>query len=299
MPTATPIPLSPDVIEYVRGVFFDVNERVTARLDRMPTVHEETLDFAFVDAVAEAQGPHLLPSGTLVDIDVHFVGGGRHWDRWEVADIGFIVTFRLDNTLLRTKVVLLQSKRLYPRESEFIEDEGITRPGGFGSLMRPSLSASLGSRTFRFDEACRYKALQVGDTQWQAISHYEKEYNLPVHYLLYHPHSIPTQASIPVAIPMERPIAPPDVGARVLSGEALRLLTREFARNYAPSYGELQDGRGQVGYRLPEFVVDRVLSCLDGYVVDDATDNEGLRRVFNQRGAPIAAAVRMDINLPG
>lgn len=298
MPTATPIPLTLDVIEYVRGVFYDVNEHVTARLDRMPTVHEETLDFAFVDAVAEAQGPHLLPSGTLVDIDVHFVGGGRHWDRWEVADIGFIVTFRRNNNLLRTKVVLLQSKRLYPRESEFTEDEGITRPGGFGSLMRPSLPATLGPRTFRFDETCRYKALQVGDTQWQAISHYEKEYGLPVHYMLYHPHSIPTQASIPVAVPMERPIGPSDVGTRVLSGKTLRLLTCDFSRNYAPAYSELQDERGEVGHRLPEFVVDRVLACLEGYVVDDGTDNVGLRRVFSERGAPIAAAVRLDINLP-
>ncbi|MFD5700283.1 hypothetical protein [Streptomyces lasiicapitis] len=294
-----PIPLSQDVVDYVREIFDDVNECVTARINRMPTVHEETLDFAFVDAVAQAQGPHLTPSGTIVDIDVHFLGGGRHWARWEVADIGFIVTFRRASTLIRTKVVLLQSKRLYPRESEFTEGEGMTRLGGFGSLMRPSLSAALGPRTFRFDETCRYKALQVGDEQWQAISKYEDQYGLPVHYMFYHPHSLPTKVSIPVVVPIATPPTSATIGTRVISSQSVRAMTSQFSRNYAPAFGELQDESGEVGIRLPRFVVDRVLSCFDGYVVDDGIENEGLQRVFNQRSAPIAAAVRLDINLAG
>ncbi|MFC8718047.1 hypothetical protein [Kitasatospora sp. NPDC057198] len=262
-------------------------------------MHEEALDLAFVDAVAEAQGPHLTTSGTIVDIDIHFVGGGGHWEqRWEVADIGFIVNFRRSGTLLRTKVVLLQSKRLYPREAEFTEYKGVVRPGGFGSLMQPSLPATLGPRTFRFDESCHYKALQVGDRQWQSISQYENSYGLPVHYMLYHPHSMPTEASIPVVVPLGAPSGPAKVGVRVLPAGCLRNLTSDFARNRAPSYRDLQNEYGEVGIRLPQFVVDRVLSCFEGYVVDDGDENEGLRRVFNLRSAPIAAAVRIDINIP-
>jgi hypothetical protein len=295
----SPIPLSTDVRAYIYSTFDQVNERVTRKIDRMPTVHEENLDFAFVEAVAEAQGPHLSPCGTVVDIDVHFVGGGVHWERWEIADIGFIVTFRRAGTLLRTKVVLLQSKRLYPRESEFSEDQGMTRYGGFGSLMKASLPATLGSRTFRFDDTCRYKALQVGDNQWQSILSYEGEYGLPVHYMLYHPREIPAAVNIPVIIPVEPPPGPARLGARVISAASVRSRTSEFPRNYAPAYSDLTDELDEVGLRLPDFVVDRVLACHEGYVVDDeGVENEGLQRVFNQRSAPIAAAVRIDINLP-
>jgi hypothetical protein len=110
------IPVPVDIVDYVRHTFQTANSHVAARLDRMPTVHEETLDFALIDSLAVASGPHLVPSGVVVDLDVHFVGGGQHWQRWEVADIGLIINFRLAGALLRTKIVLLQSKRMYPRE---------------------------------------------------------------------------------------------------------------------------------------------------------------------------------------
>lgn len=293
-----PIPLPLDAVEYIRQIFSDVDEHVTSRLDRMPTVHEESLDFAFIDAVAVAQGPHQTPTGTIVDIDVHFVGGGWHMKRWEVADIGFIVTFRRANELLRTKVVLLQSKRLYPREAEFVEDAGITRQGGLGSLMNPSLPATIGVRTFRFDESCRYKALQVGDGQWQAILQYEKEFKLPVHYMLYHPSGMPCTVNIPVNLPFTAPAPPVVVGTRILAGGHTRTLCEGFPKNYAPSYTDLSDGSGVVGAALPEFVVSGILSCTEGYIVDKSPDqDEGLQRVFYQRNAPIAAAIRLDINL--
>jgi hypothetical protein len=293
-----PIPLAPDVVSYLREVFDLANERVTARLDRMPTTHEETLDFALIDALAEARGPHLAMSGTVVDIDAHFLGGGRHWDRWEIADLGLIVNFRQAGTLLRTKVVLLQSKRLYPREAEFTEDLGLTRPGGFGSLMQQSLPATIGPRVFRFDHSCRYRALQVGDGQWQAIAKYESEFGLPVHYMLYHPRAIPSEATIPVVLPIVPNSDPLIVGVRVISATSMRSLTETFPRNYAPSFGELQGDSTQPGMRLPDFVIGEVLACREGYVADDGIQNPGLQRVFNQRNAPIAAAVRIDINLP-
>jgi hypothetical protein len=298
MTTVVPIPLAPDVVAYIRAVFDLANERVTARLDRMPTTHEETLDFAVIDALAEARGPHLAPSGTVVDIDAHFVGGGWHWNRWEIADLGLIVNFRRADTLLRTKVVLLQSKRLYPREAEFTEDLGLTRPGGFGSLMQQSLPATIGPRVFRFDTTCRYRALQVGDDQWQAIAKYESEFGLPVHYMLYHPRSIPSEAAIPVVLPVAPSGDPIVVGIRVLSAAFMRSLTGTFSRNYAPAFGELCSDQVQPGTRLPDFMVDEVLTCREGYVADDGIQNPGLQRVFNQRTAPIAAAIRIDINLP-
>jgi hypothetical protein len=292
------IELEPQVLEYIREVLDQANARVTSRLDRMPTTHEESLDFALIDALSEAHGPHITTQGTVVDIDAHFVGGGWHWERWEIADIGLIVTFRRAGSLLRTKVVLLQSKRLYPREAEFTEDLGLTRPGGFGSLMIPSLPATLGERTFRFDGSCRYKALQVGDDQWQAIARYESQYGLPVHYLLYHPRSVPAESTIPVTVPLVQQQDAISVGARALPASTMQALTTSFPRNYAPAYDEIRDGSAAPGAGLPDFMIDEVLACRAGYVVEDGIENPGLQRVFNQRAAPIAAAVRIDINLP-
>lgn len=140
------LPIPQDALRYVHDTFAVANRYVSSRLDRMPTLHEEALDFAFIDALSEAAGPHVVPSGVVVDFEVHFVGGGTHWERWEVADPGVIVNFRLAGRIIRTKIILLQSKRIYPRESEFTEDRGLARIGGFGSLMtrRLCLASSRG-----------------------------------------------------------------------------------------------------------------------------------------------------------
>jgi hypothetical protein len=299
MVAVSPIPLAADVVSYLREVFDIANRRVTARLDRMPTTHEETLDFALIDALAEARGPHQTSSGTVVDVDAHFVGSGRHWDRWEVADLGVIINFRRVNVLLRTKVVLLQSKRLYPREAEFTEDLGLVRPGGFGSLMVQSLPATLGQHLFRFDETCRYRALQVGDDQWQVIAKYESEFGLPVHYLLYHPNAVPSEARIPVTVPFVPTAGPIAVGIRVISASAVRTMTQAFSRNYAPAFGELRGDLDRPGMGLPDFMIDEVLGCREGYMADEGIQNAGLQAVFNRRTGPIAAAIRIDINIPG
>jgi hypothetical protein len=288
-----------DVVEYIRDTFDLADRRVTRKLDRMPTSHEEWLDFSLLEAISEANGPHITQSGVIVDIAAHFVGGGTHWKRWEIADLGFIINFRRSWELIRTKVVLLQSKRLYPRESEFIEDVGVTVVGGFGALMQPSSLAAAGSRCFSFDEDCRYKALQVGDRQWQSMAGYEESYKIPLHYLLYHPHAIPsTGAAIPVCLPVVSREAKPEIGSRVLRASIMHELAGAFPKNYAPSYAEVRGDASSLGASLPDFFADEVLKCREGYVVDDGLNNEGLIRVFSQRGAPIAAAIRVDINLP-
>lgn len=292
------VPIPGDVLTYVEDAFTQANERVARQLDAMPTLHEEHLDFSFIGALSERSGPRLLPSGVIVDFDVHFVGGGGHWARWEVADLGVIVNFRLQGVLFRTKVILLQSKRLYPVESEFVEDAGLSRSGGFGSLMAQPRFAAMAPRNFRFDRTCRYKALQVGDDQWRAIHDYEETYQIPVHYLLYHPSTLPCTREIPVPAPAHPRRAQARVGARVLSATDLRALVSGRPRNYAPSYADLSTGTGGVGLRVQQFFRDEVLSCRQGYVTGNAATDIGLDTIFNRRTAPIAAAIRFDINFP-
>jgi hypothetical protein len=296
VPAISPIPLPSDVVDYVYDVFQTANDEVAAQLERMPTTHEEFLDLALVAQLARASGPYVVPSGTIVDLDVHFVGGGRHWGRYEVADIGVIVNFRRGAELLRTKVVLLQSKRLYPKGAAADPtNSGVIKPGGFGSLMNPSVAAASAVRTFRFDRESRYEAMTVDDEQWQAIREFEKTFKIPVHYLLYHPRRLPSEQSIPVRVPARRTRGHARLGARVLSADYLR--SRIEPGVTTPAYSDLEVDGSPPGRRLQEFIAEEVLGCREGYVVDGERVDPGLARIFNQRSGPIAAAVRLDILL--
>ena len=295
---SAPIPLPADVVDYVTQTFQLANDEVSARLDRMPTMHEENLDFTFVDALASATGPHVVPSGVIVDFEVHFVGSGNHWGRWEVADLGLIVNFRQSGVLVRTKVVLLQSKRLYPNEADFVEFRGLARWGGFGSLMDgPQFPAQV-PRTFSFTDDCRYKALKVDDDQWAAIKAYEDEYSIPVHYLLYHPSDLPYSREVPTLVPLPVRTDPLTVGARVMSARDVRSATTNRPHPHAPSFADLRREAQAPGLPVQEFIRDEVLTCRQGYVTDSGVADPGLFAVFNQRSGPIAAAIRFDIDVP-
>jgi hypothetical protein len=124
-----PIPIPDDVRSWLRRVFADCNARVAKTISDMPTTHEVALDLTFIQHFIGLAAPCTLTSGWTVRIATHYLAGGRHygeWDgwkrRWEVADIGVLVMFREAGKLRRTKVALLQSKRLYPDEQEFEED---------------------------------------------------------------------------------------------------------------------------------------------------------------------------------
>ena len=308
---APPFAIPQDVVNFIDGAFVQSNMRVAARMSNLPTIHETFLDFCFIEAISEYAAPHRLPSDYVVDMDVHFLGQGRHWESWEIADVGLIVTYRRAGTLVRTKVALLQSKRLYPREAEFVEDEGLSKYAGFGQLRGPVVLPAQEERQFRFDSTCRYRALQVGDEQWRAIAAYEDHYQIPVHYLLYHPKAVPSEQTLPVIASRRKLISRPEVGCRIVRASEMRAVTATAAwsRNYAPSYGDLRStakpttrglqSEGAPGWRLEDFVSRRLLDCQDGYIAStELGEDAGLSRVFSQRGAPISAAIRIDVNAP-
>jgi hypothetical protein len=106
--------LPPDVIEWVGSVFAARNRQSTESLTMTPNIQEEWLDHTWVDELARFSSPQVLSSNWVVRIDAHFLGGMRHFSRWEIADIGVLVKMRLGPSLRKSKLVLLQSKRLYP-----------------------------------------------------------------------------------------------------------------------------------------------------------------------------------------
>jgi len=302
-----PMPVPDDVRSWIRNVFADCNAAVAAKMTRVPTVHETSLDLTFIERLSSHATPVRFDSSWLVRIDAHYLGGGRHFGEWEVADIGVLIIFRQGNKIVRTKVGLLQSKRLYPDEQHFSEDEAIDYMIGFGRLMRIAEDSFLNvtePRTFTFSGSSRYKAFRVGDHQFEAIRKYEKQYRIPVHYLFYHPLTLPYQQVIPITAAASPSSEPCEVGCRVMAAAAVNKSIGKFDKGYSPQYDDLRsiptpatEGGKWPGWRLEQFVVDRLMDCHEGHIAVNEQD-EGLYLVFNRRSGPIAAAVAITFELP-
>lgn len=199
-----PIPIPSDVREWLQAVFAGCNQRVATTMTQVPTIHEVPLDMTFIQHFLGVGAPHRFSSGWTVEISTHYLGGGRHygewgdWPReWEIADIGLLVVYRQGGKVLRSKVALLQSKRLYPNEQDLDEETPLDYMAGFGRLFHSDddWSAITQPRSFAFTEDSRYRALMTGDTQYKAITSYETQRNIPIYYLLYNPARSPRQPS--------------------------------------------------------------------------------------------------------
>lgn len=308
-----PIPLPPDVQFWLRNAFGSCNEQVSAVVSRVPTNHETALDMSFIDYFAAIATPVQFPSGWVVQISTHYLGGGRHvsdWPglprRWEIADIGVLVLFRQHGRLIRSKVALLQSKRLYPDELEWDEDNPLDYMIGFGRLMRPDddWADVVAPRNFRFTPHSRYRALITGVNQYKAIAQYEAGNHIPVYYLLYHPWQIPHTVTFPLTAGYEV-TGTCEVGCRVVPAQQLRTALDGQPEGHSPAYEELQRqlaepftlDQHQAGWRLEYFVVDLLLNCETGYIASSPSDG-GLNYIFNRRNGPISAAIALTIDAP-
>jgi hypothetical protein len=295
-----------DVRAWIRDVFRSCNARTTFAIARMPTTHEAVLDFALVSQAAEFSAPIRFPSDWIVRIDTHFLGGRRHFAEWEVADIGILLNFRRRGHFVKSKVLLLQSKRLYPREEKYDEDELSDYEIGFAQLFRgaESYDAISTPRMFAFRDDSRYEALKVGDDQYGAISDYEQRTGIPVYYMLYHPPVIPFSTVIPrLAIDVDSEQL--SLGTRVLPSMLMRAALSEKAPGYKPSFGDVKCLSLELstptdmppGWLLEEFIADLALDCKVGHVATKEAD-ASLREVFYRRTGPIAAAVAVTFDIP-
>ena len=260
----------------------------------------------FIEQLSNYSVPVRLNSGWTVRLETHYLGGGHHVGPWEIADIGFLVMFRRARQLVRSKVALLQSKRLYPIEDDFDEGEPLCRFGGFGSLHEPEethLAASK-PRKFTFKQASRYKALSKGDNQYERIDDFENNNGIPVHYMFYHPLRVPYSCNVPRTT-ARNPRRPNTVGCRIVRSESVRQALQNFSSQRVPCYGDLQFGLPEpynsidheVGWRLEHFVAHLLVRCEEGYITQDSND-VGLFTVFNERSGPISAAIGITFDAP-
>jgi hypothetical protein len=125
------IELPPDVHQWLRGVFTNCNEQVTEKLSNNPNMQEEWLDHAWIEELLRFSTPLTLSSSWTVRLQAHYLGGSRHFGMWEIADIGVLLFIGTPSHVLRSKVALLQSKRLYPTTGAVIETALVDYEIGF------------------------------------------------------------------------------------------------------------------------------------------------------------------------
>jgi len=303
-----PFPIPPEVINWIRDVFAAVNGRVSAKLTAFPTTHETSLDMSFIEEVSQHSAPATFSSGWLVRLETHFLGGGRYWGPWEIADIGVLIVFRRAGVVQQTKIALLQSKRLYPVEAQTTaEEHPFDYVVGFGRLLpaEQEYKSAVKARVFSFVEDSRYRALEYGAPQYQAILAYEADTRVPVHYLLYNPLQLPVTVSYPVQAKSTRVQDGLDrIGARVISALSLdeTLKQQKLSAGDNPAFKHLLRSTPPATsppWPLEYFIADLVLSCKEGHVAGvNPMEDEALYTVFNRRSGPISAAIAVTIDAP-
>jgi hypothetical protein len=271
-------------------------------MSQAPSTYEESLDMSLITALAAHSLPILVDPGWVIRFQTHFLGGRRHHYNWEIADIGLIILFRSGGITRRTKVVLLQSKRLYPIEQDADELDISDYLVGMARLSVPDdpWVNIITGKTLSFTSDSEYRTLRRGDRQRQLIADYESKRGIPVHYLLYNPWSVPHQ----VLTPAESPVAISgecSAGARVFRSSHIRKIGESdpkfrYSTISAAFTDEAEPGKS-AGWRLADFVTDLAIDCHEGYSAS-SPDDPGLVQIFAGRAGPISSAVSIVIDAP-
>lgn len=294
------VPDLPDaLIETVRTVFAACNAATAAKLTLAPNIAEEWLDHTWISEITRFTSPRIHESGWVVRFDAHYLGGMRHFRNFEIADIGVLVHFRLGPSSRKSKVVLLQSKRLYPSTGAVREETQSDYEVGLARLSDPedqSISIAL-ERVFRFSSSSRYGALERGSEQVKLIDDYERTVQLPVYYQLYNPWALPLEQRIPLTDPTP-PEGAPSLGARIVPAGTLHAMLPSASAAH-PSVDDLANPPALPahGWRLEDFMCDEVLACRHGHEYGSIRDGP-MWELFNRRSGPIAAAIAITIESP-
>lgn len=290
--------LPDDVLDWVRTIMQASNDDVTERLVNQPNVREPSLDDALINKVAQFAAPKKLPSGAIVMLEVHNIGGLRQFGRWELADIAFVVHVSMNGQPLDQKIGLLQSKRLYPENFDVDMDDPISFRMGLNGLLEPSSGNTLSklSRQFKFEQTSEYGAISCPDDQLKRIENFHATFGEAVYYLLYNPSDVPFETNLPsttynnVSFPVE--------GARVVTVQAMADVISDIGKSSkGPSIGSIRQKAGTDYWRLEYWVADLLLKCKVGRTYTK-NDNELIDRLIRRRTGPIGAAIRINIDLP-
>ncbi len=297
------IGLPEDVRLTLKNIFTDCNRAVSRQISIFPNTHEETLDQLLITHLAQMQGPIKFESGWIMRFDAHFIGGGRHFRTWEVADIGLMVVFRRHGKIVRSKLVFLQSKRLYASTQKFKSTDPYYRMGMGRLLVTDEEHQELiEKKTISFSESSRFKAIKREDNQHNAMEGFSKAHDVELFYLFYNPVELPWSVNSPVeGIPE---IKHNQVGCRVVPKDILNIGLEAKPKNYSPTYadvestttGQLEGSDTVAGWRLEYFVNDLFIACKKGKI-DDSPNFEVLLSLMSQKSSPISSAISISFDL--
>ncbi|MFT6776171.1 MAG: hypothetical protein ACJAV1_000080 [Paraglaciecola sp.] len=295
--------LPDDVKLSLNKIFSDCNFALSRQISIFPNTHEETLDQLFVTHLAQMQGPIKFDSNWIMRLDAHFIGGGRHYRNWEVADVGLMVVFRKKGRIVRSKLVFLQSKRLHASTQKFKGIDPYYRLGMGRLLVTDDEHQELIERkTITFLESCRYKAMRKGDDQHNAMEEFSKLHDIDIYYLFYNPVTIPWQIDSPVEQPPVFEHNP--VGCRIIPREIMNQKISDKAENYSPTYADARVATKEnfggedvdAGWRLEYFVNELFLSCKVGKI-DDSPNFEVLLDLMGKKSSPISSAISISFDI--
>ena len=292
------LPIPAAVIAHIRKAFAHVNDEVSKKISITPNIPEESLDIAFIEALSLFAGPTCINSDWAVKIATHFIGNIRHHRRYEIADIGIVVVFKRASLVIGRKLVLLQSKRLYPLSHQVEELEDFDYELGLGLITRfEKNEASIFSHVvYQFTEKSVYGAMTRGSNQCRAIAEHFEESNIPVHYMMYNPVVIPWRLSYPI-LPESIVIPRLKFGTRVISSSDVHNKLAALAPNASPSILDLSESRSghdhKFGSSLEDFS-EEVIRCREGYIFS-APKDEGIRRLFSRKSGPIYCVIEVTI----
>ena len=303
-----PWPIIPnDVVTWFRSVFAEANRRVCERLVNLPNIRETSLDDGLIEALIPDAAPTLLPSGAIVRMDTHNIGGLRrigfpHWDfpiqrRWETADIAVLVFIYRGDALIAKKIGLLQSKRLYPENNDVDEDDEVNFLYGMNAFIRREAlqAAAVLHRDFEFGENCIYGAIHAGSEQIKSIDRLNESFGKTVYYLLYNPHIVPLSVRYPLRARIN--IDQSVVGCRVFEADEVHKCVSELPEGASPTFKMISDAGTSSDWRLETWAADLLLTCRVGQPFDDSRDSD-VRYFLERRSGPIGAALAASITLP-
>ncbi|MCR9217635.1 MAG: hypothetical protein NXI14_10590 [bacterium] len=296
-----PNDVPPQVFEWIRHVFRECNRRVTLKISNNPNIQEPSLDMSWIDEISQFSTAVKVGDGWIVDIKIHYLGGMRHFHNWEIADIGFLLFVRRGNAMQRSKVALLQSKRLYPTNNRVREDGRLDFETGFARLADPEdLGRSLDLQSeFEFTDKCEYGALISGSNQVRAIKRYELERNIAVHYQFYNPWSVPFKQKIPLEW-YGRPSGEMSFGTRIIAASTVHEFLDTQVDGYRLSLEDLRSfapHKDRMGWPIEDFVADLFIPCKEGTQFG-RQDTDPIRSLFYRRSGPISAAIAITIEGP-
>ena len=290
--------LPSDVVEAVRSVFAACNAAASAKLTMAPNIEEEWLDHTWISEVTNFTSPHVVNSGWVVRFDAHYLGGMRHFRHFEIADIGVLVHLRLDPERRKSKVVLLQSKRLYPTAGSVREETQSDSRLASRVYRIPRISPSPSRWNGYSDSPTRvaYGAITRNSDQVKRIDDYERTIRLPVYYHLYNPWALPLEGGFRSPTPLRgwRPLTRRSGNPRP---EAARNARRGVCST--PERGRPGHPTRASDVRLAcrGFHCDEVLACHHGHEYQSIRE-ERMWQLFNRRSGPIAASIAITIESP-